>query len=232
MKILTTPLVAAALALAILGGPAQAEGPKISWDLDDALKQVDRQADDFETAMARVEVVRHDLDGNELSRETGTVFMDKSGKIRLDADAPNNRTYLVLKGDMYIHYPDEKRVEVYSLSRHKDRIEPFIRLGFTDSGKDLKGDYLLTSLGERDIGDRRTLGLELTPEKDKTRAVMGKAQLWIDQSSWTPAQQILTASSRSEQVTLTYAFVARNLELNPDLFSTRWPKGTEKQKVK
>lgn len=156
------PPVAAALALALLGGPAQADGPRISWSLDDALKQVDRQADDFKSAPARVEVVRHYLDGNELSRETGTVFMDKSGKIRLDADAPNNRTYLVLKGDMYIHYPDEKRVEVYSLSR--------------------RNRFL--------------------------------------------------ASSRSEQVTLTYAFVARNLELNPDLFSTRWPKGTEKQKVK
>ena len=225
-------LLSAALSACFIALPATADGPKIQWDLDDALKQVDRQADDFKTAMARVEVVRRDLGGKELSRESGTIFMDKSGKIRLDADAPNSRTYIVLKGDMYIHYPDEKRVEVYSLSRHKARIEPFMRLGFTNSGKDLKDDYLLTSVGERDIGDSRTLGLELTPEKEKTRAVMGKAQLWIDQSSWTPTQQVFTASSRSEEITLTYTFVARNLELNPELFSTRWPRGTDKQKIK
>ena len=225
-------LLSSALSACFIALPATADGPKIQWDLDDALKQVDRQADDFKTAMARVEIVRRDLGGTELSRESGTVFMDKAGKIRLDADAPNNRTYIVLKGDMYIHYPDEKRVEVYSLSRHKDRIEPFMRLGFTNSGKDLKDDYLLTSVGERDIGDSRTLGLELTPEKEKTRAVMGKAQLWIDQSSWTPTQQVFTASSRSEEITLTYTFVARNLELNPELFSTRWPRGTDKQKIK
>jgi len=225
-------LLSSALATCFIALPATADGPKIQWDLDDALKQVDRQADDFKTAMARVEIVRRDLGGTELSRESGTIFMDKAGKIRLDADAPNNRTYIVLKGDMYIHYPDEKRVEVYSLSRHKDRIEPFMRLGFTNSGKDLKDDYLLTSVGERDIGDSRTLGLELTPEKEKTRAVMGKAQLWIDQSSWTPTQQVFTASSRGEEITLTYTFVARNLELNPELFSTRWPRGTDKQKIK
>ena len=158
--------------------------------------------------------------------------MDKKGRIRLDADAPNQRTYLVEKSTLYIHYPSEKRVEVYSLSRHKNRMEPFMRLGFTDSGKDLKDDYLLTSLGERDIGESRTLGLELTPEKEKTRAVMGKAQLWIDQASWTPTQQVITASGQSKEITLTYTFVARNLELNPDLFSTRWPRGTDKQKIK
>ena len=228
LKCLAAPITAAAL----LATPASAEGPKISWDLDDALKQVDRQADDFDTAMARVEIVRRDLSGNELSREEGTIFMDDRGRIRLDADAPKQRTYLVEKSTMYIHYPSEQRVEVYSLSRHKDRIEPFMRLGFVTSGKDLKDDYLLTSLGERDIGESRTLGLELTPEKEKARAVMGKAQLWIDQASWMPTEQVFTASSKSEEITLTYSFVARNLSLNPELFSTRWPRGTDKQKMK
>ena len=218
--------------VAAFASPALADGPKITWDLDDALKQVDRQADDFQTAMARVEIVRRDLGGQELGREKGTVFMDKKGRIRMDADAPNQRTYLVEKSTLYIHYAAEKRVEVYSLSKHKNRIEPFMRLGFINSGKDLKDDYLLTSLGERDIGESRTLGLELTPEKEKTRAVLGKAQLWIDQASWTPTEQVFIASSQGEEITLTYTFVARNLALNPDLFSTRWPRGTDKQKMK
>lgn len=222
----------AAATLALAGNNALADGPKISWDLDDALKQVDRQADDFQTAMARVEVVRRDLGGNELSRERGTLFIDRKGRIRLDTDVPEQRTYLVEKSTLYIHYPAQERVEIYSLSKHKERIEPFMRLGFTDSGKDLKDDYLLTSLGERDIGESRSLGLELTPEKEKERAVMGKAQLWIDQASWMPVQQVFTASSKGEEITLTYSFVARNLELNPDLFKTKWPRGTDKQKMK
>lgn len=225
----TVLCVIAAATLAV--APVFADGPRISWDLKDALKQIDRQAADFETVMARVEVVRRDLGGTELSRETGTVFMDKKGNIRLDADAPNQRTLLVTKSYLYIHYPEQKRVESYKLSKHKSRMEPYIRLGFTDSGRDLEDGYLLTSLGERDIGSNRTLGLELTPEKDEAREVMGKAQLWIDQASWAPAQQVITASSRGEEITLTYSFVARNLQLNPDLFDTKWPRGTDKQRM-
>ena len=90
--------------IAAFATPALADGPKITWDLDDALKQVARQADDFQTAMARVEIVRRDLGGQELGREKGTVFMDKKGRIRMDADAPNQRTYLVEKSTLYIHY--------------------------------------------------------------------------------------------------------------------------------
>lgn len=228
MKKLLISLIAAT---ALVTLPTFADGPKVTWDLKDALKQVDRQADDFQTAMARVEIVRRDMSGTELSRETGTVFIDRKGKIRLDADAPNQRTLLVTSSYLYIHFPSEKRVESYKLSKHKGRMEPFIRLGFTESGRELEDDYLLTALGERDIGSNRTLGLELTPEKEKARAVMGKAQLWIDQASWMPAQQVITASSRGEEITLTYSFVARNLQLNPDLFDNKWPRGTDKQKM-
>jgi outer membrane lipoprotein-sorting protein len=231
MKYLPTILIPVLAVMALSSHAVLAEGPKINWDLDDALKQVDRQADDFKTALARVEIVRANTSGEELSRERGTVFFDRSGKIRLDTDAPNPRTYLLEKSTLYIHYPEQKKVEQYSLSRHKTRLEPYLRLGFTDSGKDLKRDYLLTSLGERDIGDSRTLGLELVPEKEKTRAVMGRAQLWIDQASWMPTEQVISASGNGEVITVTYTHTARNLELNPDLFKAKWPRGTDKEKM-
>lgn len=230
-RLLKNTLLPLLACTALLALPASAEGPKISWDLDDALKQVDRQGDDFNSAMARVEVVRTNTSGEELSRESGSIFFDKSGKIRLDTDSPEARTYLLVKSTLYIHYPDQERVEQYSLSKHKERMEPYLRLGFTDSGKDLKDNYLLTSLGERDIGDSRTLGLELIPEKEKTRAVMGRAQLWIDQASWMPAQQVIAATGSGEILTITYSYTARNLELNPDLFKTKWPRGTDKKKM-
>ncbi|MEH6592376.1 MAG: outer-membrane lipoprotein carrier protein LolA [Halioglobus sp.] len=228
MKYLPTILIPV---IAVIALSAQAEGPKISWDLDDALKQVDRQADDFKSALARVEIVRANTGGEELSREQGTIFFDRSGEIRMDMDAPNPRIFLLEKSTLYIHYPEQEKVEQYSLSRHKDRLEPYLRLGFTASGKDLKRDYLLTSLGERDIGDSRTLGLELVPEKEKTRAVMGRAQLWIDQASWMPTQQVISASGNGEVITVTYTHTARNLELNPDLFKAKWPRGTDKEKM-
>jgi hypothetical protein len=57
MKLKRLMMTLAVLALGALVLPSLAEGPKIGWDIDDALKQVDRQADDFISAMARVEVL-------------------------------------------------------------------------------------------------------------------------------------------------------------------------------
>ena len=74
-------IAAPILALAVLALPALAEGPEIKWDLKDALKQVDRQSDNFETAMARIEFIRTDREGNETQREKGTFFINKRGEI-------------------------------------------------------------------------------------------------------------------------------------------------------
>jgi hypothetical protein len=43
--------------------PTWAQAPSISWSLDSAIRQIERQAKDFETAMVRVEVVRATSDG-------------------------------------------------------------------------------------------------------------------------------------------------------------------------
>ncbi len=219
------------LCATLLAVTARAEGPRITWDLKDALKQVDRQADDFKTLLARVEVVRRKLSGEEVSRENGTILINKDGRIRMDMDSPNQRSYLLLKKDLYIHYPERKQVETYSLSRHKGRLEPFIRLGFTTTGRDLDDDFLLTSIGEQDIGDSRTLGLDLTPEKERTREIVSGVQLWIDQASWMPTRQLISSTATRETVEITYRLTARNLNLNPDLFKTKWPRGTDKVKM-
>ena len=85
---------------------------------------------------------------------------------------------------------------------------------------------------KRDIGDSRTLGLDLTPEKDKTREVLASAQLWINQASWMPSQQVIDSTQAAETLTVNYSYMARNLNLNPDLFKDKWPRGTDKQKMK
>ena len=223
------------LGLLLLAGlatlTAYAQAPKIIWNLDDALKQIDRQANDFQTALARVQVVRTSSAGEEVNQETATIYINKDGRIRIDVDAPNKRIYLITKNDVYIHTPERALVQQYSLSKHKSRLEPYARLGFTNTGKNLKDDYLITSLGEQDIDDSRTLGLELTPKKERTREVVSKAQLWIDQASWMPTRQILSDTQSGDSLVVTYTRTARNLKLNPDLFKTQWPRGTQKIKL-
>ncbi len=218
----------AAIALAILTftSPSWSQAPSIDWDLNDAIRQIERQAKDFDSAMARIELVRTDADGNETRRSTGTVFVGDDGDIRYNVDG-GDRVILVDRNTVRIHTPSAKQVEEYSLRKHKDRLEPFVRLGFSTTGKDLEDDYLLTIRGEETIGSSRTLFLELTPEKNSVREIVRLVRLWIDQASWMPVKQEFN-STNGQTLTLTYTGMARNLKLNPDLFRARWPRGTDR----
>jgi outer membrane lipoprotein-sorting protein len=214
-------------ALALLAPLAGAEMPSIDWDLDDAIRQIDGQARDFESAMARVEISRRGADGAVLGSEIGNAFLRENGDLRISIDDGSRVIYLD-GSRVYVHEPEASRVTEYSTSRGGDRLEPFYRLGFSESGADMNRGYLVTILGEEEISDARTLLLELTPERDRDRAVVGKIRLWIDQASWMPRRQEFSVTGDRTVVTLDYTDVARNLKLNPELFSHRWPRGTER----
>jgi outer membrane lipoprotein-sorting protein len=194
------------------------------------MRQIGRQANDFSSAMARVESVTTDRDGNEVSRSTGTGFIRKDGHMRYNADDDGIIT-LVDRSKVMVFDAEAGQVREYSLRKHKDRLEPFFRLGFSTTGKDLKSDYLLTILGEEKIGDTRALVIELTPKRDSVRETVRLVVLWIDQSSWMPRRQEFSSTRDGTKVTINYSEMARNLKLNPDLFKEKWPRGTEKVRM-
>ena len=74
-RILKTIAQSITALLLLAGAPTWAQAPSIDWSLDSAIRQIERQAKDFETAMARVEVVREADDGSETSKTTGTGFI-------------------------------------------------------------------------------------------------------------------------------------------------------------
>jgi outer membrane lipoprotein-sorting protein len=145
-----------------------AQAPAINWSLDSAIRQIERQADDFQTAMARVETVRTKDDGTEVSRSTGTGFIHRDGDMRYNIDGGQKVTF-VDKNTVSNYDAETATVEEYSLRKHKDRLEPYARLGFSTTGKDMERDYLITIIGEEEIGDARTLVMELTPESNSVR---------------------------------------------------------------
>jgi outer membrane lipoprotein-sorting protein len=208
----------------LLSAAAFAQAPQITWELDEALAQIERQADDFETFMARATVVNTSSDGTE-SRSVGTGFIRKDGMMRYDRDDSTVK-FLVDRDKVMIHDSAAKTVEEYRFRDHPDRLEPFIRLGFSTTGKDLRDNYLITILKEETIGESRTLQMELTPKKDNTRASIRNVQLWIDQASWLPKRQEINATDGTT-MTITYEGMARNLNLRPELFSDNWPRDTE-----
>jgi outer membrane lipoprotein-sorting protein len=204
-----------------------ADMPKISWELDDAIRQVDRQADNFETAMARVDFVVTDADGASITSHSGDGFINERGDMRYSQEG-GNRILMVDRNTVSDYDKSANTVTEYSLSRHKERLEPFYRLGFSISGKDMQDRFLVTILGEEELGDTRTLVLELTPKRDAERATVGKIRLWIDQGSWMPRRQEFGSTADRSTTTLDYTNMARNLKLNPDLFKDSWPRGTKK----
>ena len=114
--------------------------------------------------MARVTSVTSDAEGNETGRSSGTGFIRKDGRMRYNIDGGND-VVLVDKNYVYEYDKEAKQVDEIRLSKNRDRIEPFARLGFSTSGNDLKDDFLITIIGEENIGGTRTLVLELTPKK-------------------------------------------------------------------
>jgi len=208
---------------------AGAEMPTIDWELDDAVRQIDRQADDFNSAMARVSFVMTDLDGNRVRSHSGNGFINEKGDIRYSQDG-GNRVLLLQRSTVQDYDKSTSTVDQYSLSKHKDRIEPYYRLGFSIAGRDMQDRYLTTIIGEQQIGDARTLVLELTPKKDAERAIVGKITLWIDQASWMPRRQEIASTHNGMTTTLDFTNMARNLQLNPDLFDDDWPRGTKRNR--
>ncbi len=49
--------------IALCSLAALADMPKIDWSLEDAIKQIDQQAENFDSAMARVAIVTKGPDG-------------------------------------------------------------------------------------------------------------------------------------------------------------------------
>ena len=225
-RIRNLPLIAGALLLAASGFAQQNE---LNWSMERAIKQLDHQGEDFESMLAEADVEWKAQDGSSRSMQ-GRIFMNKDGEFRLTEKSPKTGTVMLHRKTFYDYDPATSVVKEYSLSKHKNRLEPYVRLGFSSTGKDLQKDFLVSFIGEKEISGRRALGLELTPKKDSLRAVISKIELWVDEASWLPARQVISQAAGGETMTITYTGMAKNLSLNPDLFKVDWPKGTDRQR--
>jgi outer membrane lipoprotein-sorting protein len=217
------------LAIVLLSATAMGQDNELRWSIDSAVKQLDRQGSDFDSVLAELTARWSDSAADSDRISSGRLFMDGRGNFRIDTGSGQQ----ILRRDSTVQFykPELSRVDEYRLSRHPERLEPFIPLGFSVTGKDLDDDFLVSYIGEEQSGERRLLGLELTPKRDKTRAIVSKIELWVDQASWLPARQVIVQASGGATLTLEYAGMARNLSLNPDLFRENWPRGTKTERM-
>lgn len=220
--------IAGAILIVAAGATLHAQQNELGWSMDSAVKQLDRQGSDLESVLAEVSIDYTGSDESLAPVQSGRIYFNNKGEFRLNASDPNGLVIL-LEGRTVHHYNSTlARVEEYSLSKHPARLEPFLPLGFSTTGRDLDRDYLVTFIGEESTGGKRLLGLELTPKSDDLRAIVAKMQIWVDEASWLPARQVISHNAGQDTLTIHYSGIARNLNLNPDLFRDDWPRDTQK----
>ena len=215
------------LAVLACGQAIAQQNNELGWTMDSVLDQLERQGREFNTALADVKIEWTNSDGSVGKDDSGRIYQNKDGDVRIHVKEPQERIILVTGQDVMLYDPNAATVQEFS--RTKDnRLEPYTVLGFSHTGPDLEKDYLVTFTGEDEITNRRVLALELTPKNDSDRAQVSSITLWIDQASWLPVRQIIKQTSSGQSISVTYSGTAKNLKLNPDLFRNKWPRGTEK----
>jgi outer membrane lipoprotein-sorting protein len=208
-----------------LMGAASIAGGQSRWTVDSALKQLDSQAKSFRSLTANIERTKVTVVVNDKSTESGTIAVRHDDKMRIEFTQPDPRTILRSGNELYLYNPKIKRVEQYDLGKRRSLVDQFLLLGFGTSGTEMQKGYLVTLLGEEQMDNRQVLKLELTPKSEEVRNQVSKIHIWIDESTWLPAQQQFFETGSGDYLLIRYTNVVRNVRLTDTDFKPHWPKG-------
>jgi outer membrane lipoprotein-sorting protein len=200
--------------------------PQTNWTLDNILKQMDAQAANFHSLTADLERTKVTVVVNDKSTESGQIFVRMDDKMRIEVTQPDARTILRDGDNFYIYNPKIHRVEEYNLGKKKSVVDQFLLLGFGTSGSSLKESYAITLQGEETLDNRKVLLLELLPKTDDVRKQLSKIQLWLDESTWLPAQQQFFETGSGDYFIIRYRNINRNVRIPDNEFKPHWPHGT------
>lgn len=191
---------------------------------------MDRAAHSFRTLTAQVERTKVTVVVDDRSTQTGTIYVDRDGRMRLDVKKPAPRTVLRRGDRLYVYNPLIKQVDEYDLAKHREMVDQFLLLGFGTPTHELEKAYLIGFGGERTLDNRKTILLNLTPKSDAVRNQISEIQLWIDESNWFPIRQKFQEAGTADYFTISYSHIVLNANLKSSIFRPDWPKGTHKIK--
>jgi outer membrane lipoprotein-sorting protein len=214
--------VLACLTCAVTIGAVQGQG---HWTLESVMKQLDQEARNFHSLTADIERTKVTIVVNDKSTESGKLFVRRDDKMRIEFAEPDAKTLLRSGNELFLYNPKIKQVEEYDLSKHRALVDQLLLLGFGTSGAELQKGYLVTFVGEEEMDKRQVVKLELTPRSDEARKQIAKIHIWIDESTWLPAQQQLFETGSGDYFIIRYTNVVRNPKLSDNEFKPHWPKG-------
>jgi len=189
---------------------------------------MDGQAKDFNSLTADIERTKVTVVVDDKSTESGKLFMRRDEKMRIEMTTPEPRTILLTGDSFFIYTPKINRVEEYNVAKHREMVDQFLLLGFGTSGATLRRNYNITLQGEDTLDNHKVLELELTPLSADVRNQISKVQIWLDESTWLPAQQKFFETGSGDYFTIRYTNVVRNVRISDARFRPQWPKGVTK----
>jgi outer membrane lipoprotein-sorting protein len=202
----------------------------VPLSLDDVLKQMDREQNQFQSLSASIERTKVTVVVNDRSTESGQIEVRRDGKMRIDLTSPDQKTILRDGDHIYIYTPKIRRVEEYDLAKRRDLVDQLLLLGFGTSGDSLKRSYLITLQGEETLNGQKVVRLELTSRSDDVRKQISKIDLWLNEANWLPAQQQFYETGSGDYSVIQYLNVARNVPIPEARFRAAWPKGVTRVK--
>ncbi len=226
----TILLCGAAASITFSANAGRSSSQQIAGGLENILKQLDVQAEDFRSLTADLERTKVTVVVNDKSTESGKIFVRRDDKMRIELTQPDARTILRDGDDFYIYNPKIHRVEEYNLGKKKSLVDQFLLLGFGTPGSELKKSYSITLQGEETLDNHKVVLLELLPKSEDVRNQLSKIQLWIDESSWLPAQQKFYETGSGDYFIIQYKNIARNVRIADSQFKPHWPHGTTRVK--
>jgi outer membrane lipoprotein-sorting protein len=216
-----------ALACALQLGATQTTG---RWNTDSVLAMMDKSAADFKSLTADVEYIKYTEVVKDTSTEIGQIFVRRDQKMRIEFTKPDPRTILRSGDSLFIYTPKINRVEEYDLGKNRAMVDQYLSLGFGTKSQNITKNYDVALTSEEEIDGRKTLVLELTPKSDDVRKQIKQVQMWIDESSWLPAQQKFLEAGSGDYLLIKYANTMKNLKINDSKFKQDWPKDANRVK--
>ncbi len=223
-------LMAGLIAVVSLMAVPTARAAQGARSLEEVVKQLDREATEFQSLTADVERTKVTVVVNDHSTESGQMEVRRDNKMRIDLTTPDPRTILRDGDHLYVFNPKINRVEEYDLSKHRALVDQFLLLGFGTSGESLKASYAVMLQGEETLGTQKVVRLELVPKAPDVRNEISKIDLWIDEATWLPAQQQFFETGSGDYFIIRYTNVSRNARLADSRFKPHWPNGVTKVK--
>ncbi len=227
-RMLTLAVLAiSAVSPAALSIQASQQNP---WTVDAVLRQLDAEAKNFRSLSADIEYTKVTVVVDDHSTENGQIFVRHDDKMRIEFTQPDPRTILRDGANLYLFNPKINRVEEYDLGKNKAMVDQFLLLGFGTPGSTLKKNYAITLQDEESLDNRKVIVLELTPKDDRVQKQVSKIQIWLDESTWLPAQQKFLEAGSGDYLNIRYTKVVSNVRLPDERFKPNWPKGVTRIK--